>query len=133
MQTILLVEDDPAVRKVLRAMLRGLGYETVEAGNAPEALGFVATYPATIDVLITDVVMPETNCERFVEQIRAERPGVRVIYISGYSEEILGHYGVAHLDSNFIRKPFSAKQLAEKLREVLGVERARSAGASEQR
>jgi two-component SAPR family response regulator len=77
--------------------------------------------------------MPETNCERFVEQIRAERPGVRVIYISGYSEEILDHYGVVHLDSNFIRKPFSAKQLAEKIREVLGVERARSAGASEQR
>jgi DNA-binding NtrC family response regulator len=128
METILLVEDDLAVRKVLRYMLRKFGHEVLEAGSAPEALELAASYPHTIHVLITDVVMPQTNCERFVERLLDKRPGVKVIYISGYLEDMLSRYGVAYSRPNFIQKPFSAEKLAEKIREVLGTGRSRAAG-----
>jgi DNA-binding NtrC family response regulator len=130
METILLVEDDLAVRKVLWHMLRKLGHEVLEAGSAPEALGLAASYPHTIHVLITDVVMPQTNCDRFVEQLLERCPGLKVIYISGYSEDMLSRYGVSHSRPNFMQKPFSADKLAEKIREVLGTRRTHAAGGS---
>jgi DNA-binding NtrC family response regulator len=128
-ETILLVEDDAAVRKVLRHMLANLGYHILEAGNAPEALDLAALYPDDIHVLITDVVMPQTNCDRFVQDLQGRRPGLKVIFMSGYSEDMLSRYGIAHGRPNFIQKPFSSERLAEKLRELLGNGRTRSAGA----
>ena len=120
MPTILLVEDEAAVRKVLRHMLATLGYAVIEAGCAPEALSVAAGYEGPIDLLLTDVVMPETNCERFVEQLRAARPGVKVIYISGYSPEVLDQHGHEVSDPDFIQKPFTAEALGRKIRQALG-------------
>lgn len=131
MNTILLVEDDLAVRKVLRHMLAHFGYRILEAGSAPEALELAASYPEYIDVLVTDVVMPQTNCDRFVEQLRVDRPALQVIYISGYSEEMLTRYGIADSRPNFIQKPFSGETLAQKVRELLTQERTRTAGAGD--
>jgi len=131
MDTILLVEDDAAVRKVLGQMLKNMGYEVLEAGSAPEALSAAASYPHTIHVLITDVIMPRTNCDRFVEGWRSERPGLKVIFISGYSEEMLNRYGMARSRPNFIQKPFTADKLAGKLRELLGTGRTRAAGGAD--
>ncbi len=129
MATILLVEDDVAVRKVLRHMLANLGHQVLEAGSAPEALNLAASYEPAIDVLITDVVMPQTNCDRFVDQIRESRNDLKVIYISGYAEDMLERYGVEQSRPNFIQKPFSADKLAEKIREVLGQNQRRRAGS----
>ncbi len=129
MATILLVEDDVAVRKVLRHMLANLGHQVLEAGSAPEALNLAASYEPAIDVLITDVVMPQTNCDRFVDQIRESRSDLKVIYISGYAEDMLERYGVEQSRPNFIQKPFSADKLAEKIREVLGQNQSRRAGS----
>lgn len=131
METILLVEDDAAVRRVLRHMIGNFGYQILEAGSAPEALDLAASYPGDIHVLITDVVMPQTNCDRFVENLKSRRPDLKVIFISGYSEEMLSRYGVAHSRPNFMQKPFSAGMLADKIRELLGAERARTAGAAD--
>jgi DNA-binding NtrC family response regulator len=129
MPTILLVEDEPAVRRVLRQMLWNLGHEVIEAGGAPEALDLAAACDSPIDVLITDVVMPQTNCEDFVNELVAARPQVKVIYISGYAEEMLARYGVKQIQSNFLQKPFRVEELAAKIAEVLGTPRARGAGA----
>jgi len=127
MATILLVEDSPAVRKVLWHMLANLGHEVLEAGSAPQALELAASYEQPIELLITDVVMPHTNCDRFVDEMRQARRDIKVIFISGYSQDMLSGYGVEQTRSNFIQKPFSADDLAAKLREVLGESQARRA------
>jgi two-component system, cell cycle sensor histidine kinase and response regulator CckA len=132
MPTILLVEDDVAVRRVLWHMLANLGHDVLEAGSAPQALELAASYSGVIDILITDVVMPQTNCDRFVEQLSETRDGMKVIFISGYSEDMLSRYGVEQSRPNFIQKPFSAEQLAAKIREVLGGTRSRGANSQEQ-
>jgi CheY-like chemotaxis protein len=132
MPTILLVEDEVAVRRVLRHMLANLGHTVLEAGSAPQALELAASYSGVIDILITDVVMPQTNCDRFVEQLSQARDGIKVIFISGYSEDMLSRYGVEQSRPNFIQKPFSAEQLAAKIREVLGGTRSRGANSHEQ-
>ncbi len=120
MATILLVEDDPAVRKVLGHMLAGLGYASLQAGSAPEALRIAAAHPDAIDLLITDIVMPDTNCDRFVEELRAARPALKVIYMSGYSQDVLTEHGRGPSDPNFLQKPFTAEALQRKIRQVLG-------------
>lgn len=129
MATILLVEDNPAVRKVLWHMLANLGHQVLEAGSAPQALELAASYKKPIELLITDVVMPHTNCDRFVAEMRQTRPDINVIFISGYSEDMLSGYGVEQTRSNFIQKPFTADELAAKLREVLGASHTRRANS----
>ena len=129
MHTVLLVEDDVGVRKVLRHMLARFGYRVLEAGNAPEAIELAASHPESIDLLVTDVVMPQTNCDQFVGKLRESRPALKVIYISGYSQEMLNRYGVDDERPNFIQKPFTADTLAQKIRELLPHSRTRTAGA----
>ncbi len=119
MQTVLLVEDDIAVRTVVRHMLARNGYKVLEAAGAEQALKLSRHYRPHIDVLITDVVLPRAGCKRLVEQTLRERPGVKVIYISGYPEDMLGRYGVAEPGPNFIQKPFTAEKLGLLIREVL--------------
>lgn len=131
METILLVEDDTAVRRVLQCMLSSSGYEVLEAGSAPQALELAASYSRDIHVLITDVVMPRTNCDRFVEELKSRRPDLKVIFISGYSEDMLNRYGVKNSRPNFMQKPFSAGMLVEKIRELVNNERSRAAGAAD--
>lgn len=129
MRTVLLVEDDVGVRKVLRHMLARFGYRVLEAGSAPEALELAGLYRDSIDLLVTDVVMPQTNCDRFVEQLRDTRPTLKVIYISGYSQEMLNWYGVEGERPNFIQKPFTAGVLADKIRDLFALGRTLTAGA----
>lgn len=118
--TVLLVEDDAAVRKVVRQMVEAQGYEVLEAGGAPEALHVAEQHPERIDLVITDVVMPRSNCDRLVCRLRAERPGLKVLYISGHAEETVRSHGVKYSSRDFIQKPFTGAHLARKIREVLG-------------
>jgi PAS domain S-box-containing protein len=117
-ETILLVEDEPSVRKVTAHILAGLGYTLLEAADGEDAL-FVASENRSIDLLLTDVVMPQMNGRVLADRMRAERPGLKVLFFSGYSDEETIH----PLDSNsgvfFLQKPFSSPVLARKVREVL--------------
>lgn len=128
MPTVLLIEDDAAVRRVLRQMLAAQGHRVIEAGCASEAIG-AARCADPIDLVVTDVVMPQSDCGSLVDQLRQARPELKVLLISGYSEEVLAEYGVdVRSQSNFLQKPFGAAELAGKIREVLTSSKSRCHG-----
>jgi two-component system, cell cycle sensor histidine kinase and response regulator CckA len=118
-ETVLLVEDDDAVRALTASMLNRLGYTVLQAPSGPEALK-IATPPETrIDLLLTDVVMPGMNGRELAEQVVAIRPNLRVLFSSGYTENVIVHHGLVDDRLAFIPKPFTVQSLAAKLREVL--------------
>jgi PAS domain S-box-containing protein len=118
-ETILLVEDQPMVRLVTTKILSRLGYKVLEAEGIEAALRIVSDQHERIDLLITDVVMPRMRGPELAARLRLARPELRVVYISGYSEE--GIMGLGALDSGtrFLQKPFKAEVLARAVREVL--------------
>jgi CheY-like chemotaxis protein len=101
-------------------MLERLGYTVVVARTPGEALTVAAEHIGPIDLLITDVVMPEMNGRELAERLSAFRPGLKCLYMSGYTADIISHRGVLDEGLNFIQKPFSMRDLAEKVRETLG-------------
>ncbi len=118
-ETILLVEDEPGVRKLVRQMLVQHGYQVLEAGSGPETLALVKRYSGRIDLLLTDVVMPEMNGRELAEQLRNVRPNLKVMYMTGYTEDGAVRQGVATADVVCLQKPFLPDTLARKVREVL--------------
>jgi signal transduction histidine kinase len=120
-ETVLLVEDDVEVRNVALRVLRRLGYNVLHFTNAEQALSAARDYPNEIHLLLTDVVMPRMNGRQLAEQLRALRPQMRVLYTSGYTENVVVHHGVLDSGIFFIGKPYAAKQLATKVREVLDI------------
>ena len=118
-ETILLVEDQEALREVLREGLDSLGYTVLVAAGAAAALALARGHPERIDLLITDVVMPETGGRALASQLVAQRPGLKVLYMSGYTSDVLGRQGVLEEGLDLIEKPFTTGVLARKLREVL--------------
>lgn len=117
--TILLVEDESAVRAVMRRFLEHFGYSVLDAANATEAVSVAEHAAGSIDLLITDVVMPETGGRELVEQIRLRWPAMKYLYVSGYSTDDVVRRGVLHSKVAFLQKPFSPEALASKVREVL--------------
>ena len=119
-ETILLVEDDPAVRELAREILEQRGYRVLEASSGAEAL---RGWPAARDrvaLLLTDLVMPEgVSGRELAERLRADRPGLKVIYTSGYSAEVAGREFALSTDESFLQKPFSTGALLETLRRSL--------------
>jgi len=118
-ETIFLVEDEPAVRRMGVRMLRDLGYVVIEAGNGEEALQVAESYVGNIHLLLTDIVMPGMTGKQLADQITVMRPGVKVIYASGYPEAHLQRHGVLDSRCILLPKPFVMAQMAHKLREVL--------------
>jgi signal transduction histidine kinase/CheY-like chemotaxis protein len=119
--TILVVEDEPAVREIAVAILAELGYRVLEASDGEEALRVFGANAATIDMLLTDVVLPGRVRGREVsERITAMRPEVKTLYMSGYTENSIVHQGRLDDGVRFIGKPFKREQLARKVAEVLG-------------
>lgn len=110
-ETVLIIEDEPAMREVTRRMLSRSGYHVITAGSGPEAIEIAASYTGDIDMLLTDVVMPRMLGKEAAEQIRALRPGVRVLFMSGYAQGVLDSQGVVEAGINLIQKPFSEAQL----------------------
>jgi two-component system, cell cycle sensor histidine kinase and response regulator CckA len=121
-ETVLLVEDEAAILDLGRIMLEGLGYTVVTAKAPGEALLFAAEHSGPIHLLITDVVMPEMNGRELAELLTAGRPGLKCLYMSGYTADIIAHRGVLDEGVNFVQKPFSMRDLAKKVREALGQE-----------
>ena len=118
-KTILLVEDELAILEVIQKMLEDLGY-TVIPMNAPgEAINVVENHSIKIDLLLTDVIMPEMNGRQLTSRLITRFPQLKTLYMSGYPANVIAHHGVLDPDVAFIEKPFSSKDLAAKLRELL--------------
>ena len=118
-ETILLVEDEEPLRRLCIEFLEQLGYHMLSASNGREALALVNAYTGKIDLLITDVLMPELPGPDLAKALLAIRPGLKVIFISGYSHGSLAHNGILKPGTILVNKPFTIKALTAKLREVL--------------
>ncbi|HQP30310.1 MAG TPA: PAS domain S-box protein [Deltaproteobacteria bacterium] len=117
-ETILVVEDDSQVRQLVCELLIQCGYTVIETGDVREALR-LASQPGEIHLVLTDIVMPEMSGRQVYEQIARLRPGIKVLYMSGYTEDVIAHHGILEPGIHFIQKPFSGQRLSEKLREAL--------------
>jgi two-component system, cell cycle sensor histidine kinase and response regulator CckA len=118
-ETVLLVEDEAAVRALSRRVLEHAGYKVLEAADGAEALQVAAEHAGTIHLLLTDVVMPGLGGQAVAEQLAEQRPGLRSLFISGYTDDAVVRHGILHDRVNFLQKPFSPAALAIKVREVL--------------
>ncbi len=117
-ETILLVEDEDIVRNLSRHILEECGYKVIEAINGIEALQICAR-ECPIDLLLTDVVMPQMGGRELSERLREIIPDLRILFTSGYTDDEVVKHGVIEIDTNFIQKPFTPDSLAQKVREVL--------------
>ena len=119
-QTILLVEDEPAIRALIRRMLEGAGYELLEARNGDEALTMADRHNGAIDLLLTDVVMPRMNGFELGRRMDRARPETTMLYVSGYSRDSSEvRDGLRTSGQAFLLKPFTQDALLGKIREVL--------------
>jgi CheY-like chemotaxis protein len=118
-ETILLVEDEEMLRKLARQTLKGYGYHILEASNGDEAITVCNQYQGEIDLLLTDVIMPRMNGRELSKCLLKTRPNLRVLFMSGYTDDAIVHQGVLDESANFIQKPFPPESLANKVREVL--------------
>ncbi|WP_319588964.1 PAS domain S-box protein [uncultured Desulfobulbus sp.] len=118
-ETILLVEDETAILELGIYILEQQGYKVLVAPTPTKALTLVEENREVIDLLITDVIMPEMNGKELARRIEMIRPGIRVLFISGYTADIISPHGILSPDIHFLEKPFSARSLRKKVREVL--------------
>jgi two-component system cell cycle sensor histidine kinase/response regulator CckA len=119
-ETVLIVEDEPGVRALARDTLRRHGYFVLEARHGIEALMIGSQHPGSIHLLMADVVMPQMNGREVAECLLRVRPEVKVLYMSGYTEDAIVHHGgVLTPGTNFLQKPFTPDSLVDKVREVL--------------
>ena len=118
-ETILLVEDDEVVRKLVREVLDNEGYRLLEAANGVAALSICAQYEEPIHLLLTDVIMPEMNGRALADRLVPQRPEMKVLFMSGYTDDVIADHGVLDTGTAFIQKPFVLDVLARKVRDVL--------------
>jgi PAS domain S-box-containing protein len=118
-ETILLVEDEPAILSMTVMMLERKGYTVLGALTPGEAMRLAREHPGKIHLLMTDVVMPEMNGRDLARDLLALCPNLKCLFMSGYTADVIAHHGVLDSGIHFIQKPFSARDLASKLREVL--------------
>ncbi len=115
---VLVVEDREEVRTLTCRMLQELGYETLAAAGGDEALAAARRHPGPIPLLLTDVVMPGMNGREVAEHLRLVHPGIKAIFMSGYTDRILTKAGTIDSAAAYLQKPFTLAQLAEILRQV---------------
>jgi CheY-like chemotaxis protein len=121
-ETVLVVEDQPEVRELIEKTLRRYGYSVLVAANGQETLAAAHAYDGPIDLMLTDVVLPGVTGREVAQQVLADRPSIRVLYMSGYTEDAVHHHGVLGPGRAFIPKPFTGEVLVRTVREVLDAE-----------
>ncbi|RJP42383.1 MAG: PAS domain S-box protein [Desulfobacteraceae bacterium] len=119
-ETVLLVEDEPTIMTMGKVMLEKLGYQVLAAATPGEAMSLASEYGETIHLLITDVVMPEMNGRDLANLLRTIRPDIRVVFMSGYTANVIAHHGVLDAGVHFIQKPFSMQELSVQIRAAIG-------------
>jgi len=118
-ETILLVEDEAEVRRLVASVLGRNGYRVLEAPDGAEAMQFAADHSGVIDLVVTDVVMPHMSGSELAKRLRAARPGIRILYVSGYTDDKLSEHVLQGRGIAFLQKPFTSSTLLWKLRQVL--------------
>jgi two-component system, cell cycle sensor histidine kinase and response regulator CckA len=118
-ETVLLVEDEGTLRELIRELLESSGYAVLEARHGAEALKLCERHPDPIHLLMTDVVMPGISGRELAGQVKAVRPAIRTVYMSGYTDDAVVLHGVLSEEMAFLQKPFTQEALARKVREVL--------------
>jgi CheY-like chemotaxis protein len=119
-ETVLLVEDEAPVRRIVEEMLTRNGYRVLAAADGLAALEVSRAHDGSIDLVVTDVVMPRMNADELVAQLEVERPGIPILFISGYVDDVINRYGVETWSRRLLGKPFVEAELLEKIREILG-------------
>jgi DNA-binding response OmpR family regulator len=117
--TVLVVEDDDEVRGLVRTVLEGDGFRVLEASGGQAALALARSCPEKIDLVITDVIMPEMTGKQLADELKLLCPGARILYMSGYSGDVLARRGILDADISYLAKPFSPGSLCESVREIL--------------
>ncbi len=124
--TVLLVEDEPAILDLCKKILELSGFRVLAATSPAEAIRLAGMPKAQIDILVTDVVMPEMNGRELSRQIVLLHPGVRILFMSGYGEEVIAHQGMLEEGVQFMQKPFTVSELEAKVRGALDAGRSGS-------
>jgi two-component system cell cycle sensor histidine kinase/response regulator CckA len=119
-ETILVVEDDETVRKFAERALKGFGYRILIAANGEEAVRIAGEYEGSIDLMLTDVVMPGMSGQDLEDKLKASKPGIKVLYMSGYTDDTIVHHGILDRGKIFLQKPFTIEALGRKVKEALG-------------
>jgi CheY-like chemotaxis protein len=117
--TVLLVDDEPTVRRAVRRLMERAGHRVLESRSPSDAIAIAATHAAEIDVLLTDVVMPEMSGFQLASELREVHPSLRVVLMSGHSDDLIAHHAELDRGVSMLRKPFSPEELNRKLFEVL--------------
>ncbi|MBF0112386.1 MAG: response regulator, partial [Desulfamplus sp.] len=120
-ETILLVEDEAWLLELGDTMLKRLGYTVLIAATPKEAIDLALHYLGQIDLLITDVIMPEMNGRELAKELFNVRPNMKSLFMSGYTANVIAHHGVLEQGIHFIQKPFSIQELSGKIRELLDI------------
>lgn len=118
-ETVLLVEDDTSILKLGTRMLEKLGYTVLSAATPAEAADQAQRNSGDIELLITDVIMSEMNGRQLSEKLRTIHPELKILYMSGYTADVIAHRGVLEEGGSFVQKPFSKREMAIKVRAVL--------------
>ncbi|GAB4232638.1 MAG: hypothetical protein OHK0028_08140 [Deltaproteobacteria bacterium] len=119
--TVLIVDDDGGIRRLASEHLERAGYRVLQAADGEEALRIADGFDGEIALVVTDVVMPKMGGKALFDRIRIRRPGIKVLYMSGYTDNAIVHHGVLEEGTAFLQKPFTTGTLSEKIREVLGI------------
>jgi two-component system cell cycle sensor histidine kinase/response regulator CckA len=119
-ETVLIVEDEESILNLSKEMLEMLGYKVLAVNETDQALRLAREYNGNIDLLLTDVMMPGMNGKELSDRIIAFKPGLKRLYMSGYTSDVIARQGILEEDIQFIPKPFSFTDLASKVRETLG-------------
>ena len=118
-ETILVVEDEKVLLKMTRRMLEPFGYQVLTAESPTEAINVMESHSGKIDLLMTDVVMPEMHGRELAEKLQAQHPDLQCLFMSGYTADVIGHHGVLEEGVHFIQKPFSRNELGRIVRKIL--------------
>jgi CheY-like chemotaxis protein len=116
---VLVVEDEDMVRRLARRVLSRQGYAVLDAATPADAVALVEQHEGTIDLLLTDVVLPEMNGRQLARRLTTMRPSMKVLFTSGYSQDVIAHRGILDVGVSFLAKPWEPRRLAARVRETL--------------